>query len=339
MYIYSTDCDIPKAYERMIKYFNWYNSFFPITFTPKDKAIEILNSGFCYCYGRDHEFRPILIVQPYIYQTKLKNHSPDDLMRASIFLCEYVKNNLLIPGQIENWNMIVNLKGTSVTSIPAPIRKVISCLSDNFIARLYKSYVLGLNFFLKILFKLICSFLEEITVRKIVVISGKEDKTMRNFIRGDNFEKRFGGDADNLNYCDDNLFPPNMPSSRKFLLDNENSEDLLITKEQYKKRMKQLPQESLSPYILKENEIEKIKEKEKMDEERVLKEKEQNEKDIEDMIKDIDWEIKDEFVNINFQNYFNSIDTYYFNSFTEDLKEFNDNKNKCNWTLNMKSNI
>ena len=60
-------------------------------------------------------------------------------MRASIFLCEYVKNNLLIPGQIENWNMIVNLKGTSVTSIPAPIRKVISCLSDNFIARLYKS--------------------------------------------------------------------------------------------------------------------------------------------------------------------------------------------------------
>ena len=49
---------------------------------------------------------------------------------------------------------------------------------------------------------------------------------MRNFIRRDNFEKRFGGDADNLNYCDDNLFPPNMPSSRKFLLDNENPEDL-----------------------------------------------------------------------------------------------------------------
>ena len=100
------------------KYFNWYNSFFPITFTPKDKAIEILNSGFYNCYGRDHEFKPILIVQPYIYQTKLKNHSPNDLMRASIFLCEYVKNNLLIPGQIENWNMIVNLKGTSITSIP-----------------------------------------------------------------------------------------------------------------------------------------------------------------------------------------------------------------------------
>ena len=30
--------------------------------------------------------------------------------------------------------------------------------------------------------------------------------------------------------------------------------------------------------------------------ERVLKEKEQNEKEIEDMIKDIYWEIKDEFV-------------------------------------------
>ena len=58
--------------------------------------------------------------------------------------------------------------------------------------------------------------------------------------------------------------------------------------------------------------------------ERVLKEKEQNKKEIEDMIKDIDWEIKDEFVNINFQNYFNSIDAYYVNSFTQDLKEFNE---------------
>ena len=86
---------------------------------------------------------------------------------------------------------------------------------------------------------------------------------MRNFIRRDNFEKRFGGDADNLNYCDDNLFPPNMSSSRKFLLDNENPEDLLITKEQYKKIMKELPQESLSPYILKENEIEEKKKKKK----------------------------------------------------------------------------
>ena len=54
-----------------------------------------------------------------------------------------------------------------------------------------------------------------------------------------------------------------MPSSRKFLLDNENPEDLLITKEQYKKIMKELPQESLSPYILKENEIEEKKKKKK----------------------------------------------------------------------------
>ena len=86
--------------------------------------------------------------------------------------------------------------------------------------------------------------------------------------------------------------------------------------------MKELPQESLSPYILKENEIEEKKEKEKIW--KVLKEKEQNKKEIEDMIKDIDWEIKDEFVNINFQKYFNSINAYYFNSFTQDLKEFNE---------------
>ena len=68
--------------------------------------------------------------------------------------------------------------------------------------------------------------------------------------------------------------------------------------------------------------MKKKKEKEKIW--KVLKEKELNKKEIEDMIKDIDWEIKDEFVNINFQKYFNSINAYYFNSFTQDLKEFNE---------------
>ena len=61
MFIYSENCKLEKAYNRMIEYIKWYNNFFPLNFTPTDKAIDILNSGFCYCYGRDHEFRHIII--------------------------------------------------------------------------------------------------------------------------------------------------------------------------------------------------------------------------------------------------------------------------------------
>ena len=344
MFIYSTDCDLEKGYNRMITYFKWYNNFFPLSFTPNDKAIEILNSGFAYCYGRDHEFRPILIVQPYIYQKNIDKFSNNDLMRASVFLCEYVKNNLLIPGQVENWNMIVNLRGTSVISIPDPIKKVISCLSDNFIAKLYKSYVLNLSLFLRILFKFMCAFLEEVTVRKIVVVGGKDDNVMLNFINGENLEKRFGGNAEDLDYTGNNLFPPRMPSSQKFLLDNENRNEVLISKKVYKELMKKLPKESLSPFILEEIENEKKEKEEKLrniEREKMIKQKNEednNKKDILEMIQNINWEIKNEFPKKSFINKskipFLDIE---IESFQNDIKNFNINKDKCNWILQMKS--
>ena len=341
MFIYSTDCDLEKGYKRMIEYLKWYNNFFPLTFTPNDKAIEILNSGFAYCYGRDHEFRPILIVQPYIYQKNQKNFSNDDLMRASVFLCEYVKNNLLIPGQVENWNMIVNLKGTSIFSIPDPIKKVITCLSDNFIAKLYKSYVLNLNFILRILFKLVCAFLEEVTVKKVVVVNGKDDDEMLKFINGDNLEKRFGGNAENLDYSGNNLFPPRMPPSQKFLLENENRDQVLISKNEYRKLMNKLPKESLSPFILEEIENEKkkeIEEKKNIEMERLKSEVDKNQKDIYEMIQNINWEIKNEFPKKSLINKSEiSLINITIESFENDIKMFNVNKDKCNWILDMKS--
>ena len=222
MFIYSENCNLQKAYNRMIEYIKWHSSFFPLNFTPRDKAFDILNSGFCYCYGRDHEYRPIIICQPYILEKRIKEFLPEDLLRASIFLCEFIKNNMLIPGQVENWNMIVNLKDTNVLTIPNPIKKVITSLSNNFIAKLYKCYIINMSFILRILYKLMCSIIEEITVRKIVVIDGKEDKRMFNFINPMNLEKRFNGEADNLKYDGENsLFPPRMPQQEKYLLSNE----------------------------------------------------------------------------------------------------------------------
>ena len=37
------------------------------------------------------------------------------------FFIEYVINEMLIPGQVENWNIIINLKGMSLWSIPITV--------------------------------------------------------------------------------------------------------------------------------------------------------------------------------------------------------------------------
>ena len=113
-YIYSTECKLEKSYKRMAEYFEWYKKNFPLNIQPTDKVVEILNTGFVYAFGRDHEFRPILICQPYILLKFIKTYSPEDISRASIFICQYVCNYMMIPGQIENWIMIINLEGTNI---------------------------------------------------------------------------------------------------------------------------------------------------------------------------------------------------------------------------------
>ena len=58
-------------------------------FTPNDKIFEILNLGFTYIHGRDHQFRPAIVCQPYIYVQHENEFSYDDWMRSTVFICEY----------------------------------------------------------------------------------------------------------------------------------------------------------------------------------------------------------------------------------------------------------
>ena len=259
-YIYATECKLEQSYKRMIEYFKWYKSFFPLNIQPGDKVVQVLNSGFLYAFGRDHRFRPLLICQPYILQKCLKLYSDDDIYNASIFICQYMVNYMMIPGQIENWIMIVNMDGTSILSIPESVKKLMKALSNYFIARLFRCYILGLNAFLRIIYKIICNFVVKSTVEKVIVLDDKNDKRKDKDINPENIEERFGGKATDLIYDVENaLFPPRMPSNN-FLLDNENPKDILITEEQYieKYNANEIPLNSESPFILEKLRKEKI---------------------------------------------------------------------------------
>ena len=253
-YIYSTECKLEKSYQRMIEYFQWYKKYFPLNIQPSDKVIEILNTGFVYAFGRDHEFRPILICQPYILLKFIKTYSPEDISRASIFICQYMCNYMMIPGQIENWIMIINLKGTNVLTVPNSMKKLMQTLSENYISRLFRCYIYGLSAFLRVLYKLVCSFLEKQTVEKVVILKDINDKKINQDINPENIEAKFGGKAPDLEYGKGNcIFPPRMPATNNYLLESENPKDILITEEEYKVKLEagQIPLKSRSPFITK----------------------------------------------------------------------------------------
>ena len=70
---------------------------------------------------------------------------------------------------------------------------------------------------------------KKITIKKKKKKKNKEDPKKNLYINEDNLEKRFGGEAIDLDYGEDNsLFPPRMPSDN-FFLENENDKDILIT--------------------------------------------------------------------------------------------------------------
>ena len=250
-FIYADECEMEKVFKRLVKYIDWSNKTFPITIHPKSKLIEILNKGFVYAYGRDCRFRPILIFRAQEFVKNQKSYSVEEVVEAGAFLGQFVLNNMMIPGKIERWNLLISLKGAHVLSLPEHIKKLVPVMNEAFISRLHKNYIIGMTFFLRVLFKIICAFLHESTIKKIKILSGKKDQSLFEEIRKDNIEEYFGGTAPDVHIGEENgLFPPRMPSD-KFMLDSDNPQNLLISEEEYIKKYNdgEIPEDVVSPYL------------------------------------------------------------------------------------------
>ena len=319
-FIYATECNIKKSCERLIRYLNWYKKVFPMIIQPRDKIVELLNLGFLYVYGRDHQFRPIIICQPYVYQKNMKLYHEDDVIKASVFLFQFIVNNMFIPGQIENWIMILSFEGISPFSLPEAVKRLIKTLSDNFLARLYKCYVVGMSFIINFLYKIICNFLEEVTVQKIAVLDKKNNDKLFEYIRRDNVEQKFGGTAPNAHLgLPHGIFPPRMPSTL-FLKDNEDPNKILITEKEYIKLVenKKIREEFMSPYI-----------------KEMIERKKNYEFQLKKSLSKKEWKFQNEFEKKNKLRHLNNSN----NNFRYDLNSFNKIKNSFHKIINLISDI
>jgi hypothetical protein len=85
---------------------------------------EELNKGYCYLYKRDRSFRPIFIIS----LGKLKKVKTDieTIVNMSTFLIQFIISRATIPGKIENWLIIIDMKGVGFTEIPKKLMKAIS---------------------------------------------------------------------------------------------------------------------------------------------------------------------------------------------------------------------
>lgn len=75
--------------------------------TASGKLFLIQNSGAFYFSGRDHKYRPILAVD--IAKFNEDAEKDDSIQKALVIIMEFMINELLIEGQVENYVLIMDL--------------------------------------------------------------------------------------------------------------------------------------------------------------------------------------------------------------------------------------
>ena len=112
----AAEFDIEKTYKLIVDGINFINS---IPKSINNNIVSLLNSGIIYLYGRDHYFRPIIIVSFNQYKNIIEKniYQEQDITNSMIYLINYVLKYMMIPGQIENWICLIDFKGAGVSDV------------------------------------------------------------------------------------------------------------------------------------------------------------------------------------------------------------------------------
>jgi hypothetical protein len=242
-FLQASGFDHEKALKMVTDNFEWKKKYFPLTLSYKHK--EILNSGFIYVHGRDHRFRPLIVLNTAIYLKNTNKYSIEEMIYSLIYFFEYMVQHLLIPGQVENWSIICDVSKFSVIIIPKELKMILGTLSSNYRCRLFSMYILNLPFLLSLIWKAVKIMLNPTTERKIRILNGKDCDQLWNVINKTQIEKKFGGTAENI---DNHYFPPIFPSHHYFSQDDD-PDQILVSEEKYFDLVKNNNKIKQSPYI------------------------------------------------------------------------------------------
>ena len=159
--------------------------------------LTYLQKGIIYLGGRDNSFRPVAILQAkMINDLDLK---AEDLITLFVFFIQYIIDELQLPGQVECMNMIFDLNGLGMFSIPYNIMsQVVGCIQKNFRGRLYKCFMTNAPYTVNVGWKVAQVLLEQSTKEKISITSKQCDDEMWKVFNKEQIEVKYGGFVENM---------------------------------------------------------------------------------------------------------------------------------------------
>ena len=134
------------------------------------------------------------------------NIDVDRLVNMANFLLLYIIEYAMVPGAIESWVAIFDMKDVGVTDIPQDrIQPLVRAMTKNFRGRLFRFYGLDVAFVTRQLWKVAHKFVDEFTNKKLLIYGDDYQEDLKEMIDPENFEQRYGGNMPDIT---SNFFPP-----------------------------------------------------------------------------------------------------------------------------------
>ena len=130
----------------------------------------------------------------------------DRLCNMADFFLTYVVEKAMIPGKIETWTCIWDLKGCGVTEIPKDrIQPLVKKMTKNYRGRLFRFYATDVTYVVRQLWKLAHKFVDEFTNKKLQIFGEDYQEAIKTLINPDNLEQKYGGTVEDKT---ENFWPP-----------------------------------------------------------------------------------------------------------------------------------
>nr|PVC53807.1 hypothetical protein MACL_00003461 [Theileria orientalis] len=200
-YLISNAYNYANVLNDMYNHLKWRKSTLPIRRVDVESELA---RGFVYIHGRDKCMRPIIIIRC----NSMQACEHESILKTIYFVLELCIEKLLIPGQIEQWKVIIDLDGTNLFNIPGSLLKQIAkSLSVNYRARLSKLYIINAPYLISVIWNIVKNVIPKITQEKIVISSGKNTKKLLEIALPSQLEQKYGGKAPNVKMFDMPIMP------------------------------------------------------------------------------------------------------------------------------------
>lgn len=192
--------DYQKTYDEITQHAEWRQQLV----LDGNQFREDLQLGVMYGLRRDNMQHPIVIVN--VRRMIDTGISVDRLVALGDFLLNYIITYAMIPGKIESWTAIFDMKDVGVTEIPKDrIQPLVRTMTKNYRGRLFRMYSTDVTWVVRQLWKVAHRFVDEFTTRKLCIYGDDYGNDLKSIIAPENLEQRYGGTMPNVT---EDFFPP-----------------------------------------------------------------------------------------------------------------------------------